>query len=146
MSHSCTAHLDAFPHATQLLSGIRATHCNTLQHTATHCNTLQHTATHCNVLRHIETRARPDTFLTAIAFKQYPSNSLQLIATHCNSLQLIATHCQSLQQRISMHSSTQHPLNCVSVTLCNTLQLIATHCNNSTSRRISGAVSARNGL
>jgi len=24
----------------------RATHCNTLQHTATHCNTLQHTATH----------------------------------------------------------------------------------------------------
>ena len=26
----------------------RATHCNTLQHTATHCNTLQHTATHCN--------------------------------------------------------------------------------------------------
>jgi len=26
----------------------RATHFNTLQHTATHCNTLQHTATHCN--------------------------------------------------------------------------------------------------
>jgi len=39
----------------------RATHCNTLQHTATHCNTLQHTATHCNTLHHT--------------------------ATHCNTLQ-----------------------------------------------------------
>jgi len=61
-------------------SGISATHCNTLQHTATHneymtgsfwiqvslCNTLQHTATHRNTLQHT--------------------------ATHCNTLQHTATH------------------------------------------------------
>ena len=49
-----------------LLTPVRATHCNTLQHTATHCNTLQHTATHCNTLQHT--------------------------ATHCNTLQHTATH------------------------------------------------------
>jgi len=31
----------------------RATHCNTLQHTATYCNVLQHMGTHCNTLQHV---------------------------------------------------------------------------------------------
>jgi len=47
----------------------RATHCNTLQHTATHCNTLQHTATRCSTLQHT--------------------------ATHCNTLQHTAAHCNT---------------------------------------------------
>ena len=39
-----------------LWSGINASICRTLQHTATHCNTLQHTATHCNTLQHASAR------------------------------------------------------------------------------------------
>jgi len=44
---------------------VKATHCNTLQHTATHCNTPQHTAwvrSHLNELKHAHTHTRHDHF------------------------------------------------------------------------------------
>jgi len=64
----------------------RATHCNTLQHTATHYNTLQHTATHCNTLLH--TAAHGSTRQYAIT----SSNTLQHAATSCNTLQHPVTY------------------------------------------------------
>ena len=86
----------------------RATHCNTLQHTATHCNTLQHTATHCITLQH-----------TAI---------------HCNTLQyalqhpLISRKCMCLLQDLRLGSSSR---NCL--TTCTLLHALyymhLTHCH-----------------
>jgi len=51
---------------------------------ATDCNTLQHTATHCNIQQHLD-----DSLLKDAA--------LQLVrATHCNMLQHTATYSNTL--------------------------------------------------
>ena len=68
------------------LHTIRATHCNTLQHTATHCNTPQHTATHCNTPQDTATHRKTPRHTATHSY------TLQHAATHCNTLQ--HTHIQ----------------------------------------------------
>jgi len=122
---------DSFISVTGLVSGMKLTHCNTLQHTvthykdtATHCNSLQHTASYCNTLQYTATHC----------------NTLQLTATHCNTLHhtaLHTTHCNTLQhtrhcnslQLTATHHTTTHCTTLHHTAIhCNTLQHAATHC------------------
>jgi len=86
----------------------RATHYNTLQHTATHCNTLQQ-----------QTATR---WFHKTPRKRYPSS--RHTAAHCNTLQHISAHCSTLQHTAARCSTLQHK-----ATQCNTVQHGATHYN-----------------
>ena len=97
----------------------RATHYNTLQHTATHCNTLKHTATHCNTLQHTATHVtrshvRNDSLTfnfmmesTDVSFMCKPclvDMILQRTATHCNTLQHTATDLALVSRSCVSHA------------------------------------------
>ena len=67
---------------------VRATHCNTLQHTATHSYT--HTQTHTH-------RWHPTCSRMASTSKTPVPRTAKHTATHCNTLQHIATHGNTWQ-------------------------------------------------
>jgi len=85
----------------------RATHNNTLRHTATHCKSLQHSVTHCNTLQNTATHCNTRQYMAT------HGNTLHHTATHCNTPRDTATHCNTNvpNSRAGTHCSTlQHSL------------------------------------
>ena len=116
-------------------TGVTATRCNTLQHTATHtcscskllstkpwgdtatrCNTLQHASTHCNTLQHTPAHAATSWRRSHTGDTATSCNTLQHTATHCNTHLLIKKGSKLLATKPYWRH-------------CNTLQHAATRCN-----------------
>jgi len=126
-------------------TGVTATRCNTLQHTATHtcscskllstkpwgdtatrCNTLQHASTRCNTLQHTATHCNTRLLMQQLVGDEAIQVTPQQAATRCSTLQHTATHTCSLRRAASCW---RRSLTGDTAIRCNTLQHAATICN-----------------